>query len=169
MKTAYSDVKYAKKVASLQAQALHVNPPAIPFRKKKPKKDSEEDKEDEKARTKSIKIKIDTEDAESETLEVKVTIFEEGDAEEWIKWRMQLDELIRDVPLTSFLQRIKVAKSLLKGQARDFWETAVTNLVMQPANEEEPELTDEQIFTKVAAGRSRKELFSKRTLLAASA
>jgi hypothetical protein len=98
MKTSYNNVEYAKKVAVLQAQALHVNPPAILFSNMK-----EDDTEDEEeAPTKKMKIKLDPEDEEADDeMEVRAFLFETGDAESWIKWRIQLDELIRDMPLTT--------------------------------------------------------------------
>ena len=136
MKTAYSDVDYAKKVAALQAQALHINPPAIPFRKA-----SSTGAEKKQEHTKMMKVKIDPTDEESDSLDVKVTIFEVGDAEEWVRWRIQFEELVRDVPLKDALQKTKVAKALLRGQAKEFFDTALSTLIINSSDED-----DEEIF-----------------------
>ena len=65
------------------------------------------------------KLASKEDDEDSEEIEVKCTMFEGGEAEEWIQWRMQMDELIRDMPLDDVAKKIKVAKALLKGQARE--------------------------------------------------
>jgi hypothetical protein len=74
----------------MQVQAMQVNPPAIPFRREKTSD------EDERYETKKIRIKVDHTDEDSDELEVRATVFDEGEAEDWIRWRIQLDELIRD-------------------------------------------------------------------------
>ena len=101
MKTHHNDIEYLKKVASLQQQALHVNPPAIRFRRTVPSPGA-----DLKLETKKIKIKIDPDNEDSEELEVRAFMFEDGDAEQWIKWRIQLDELIRDIPQSKARSRL---------------------------------------------------------------
>ena len=63
MKTSYSNHEYAKNVALLLTQAAHVNPPAIAFRRKKPKDDGEDEK------VKKIKIRLDPDDEDSDEFE----------------------------------------------------------------------------------------------------
>ena len=113
MKTSHSNPEYIKKVAQMQIQAMQVNPPAIPFRRAK-KKDEEEEVE-----FKKLKIKTDPTDEDSDELEIKATVFDEGDAEEWVKWRIQVKELVRDIQLSTARQKIMLAKALLKGNARE--------------------------------------------------
>ena len=134
MKTAYSNHEYTKKVALLLTQAAHVNPPAIQFRRQKPK-DDEASEEDEKI--KKIKIKLDPDDDDSDEFEARCFIFETGDAERWVKWRIQMDELIRDVPLNDGEKKIKYSKALLAGQARERFVNIVADL--RHANQDEQE------------------------------
>ena len=70
----------------MHVQAMQVNPPAIPFHREKTSD------EDERYETKKIRIKVDHTDEDSDELEVRVTVFDEGEAEDWIR----IDELIRD-------------------------------------------------------------------------
>ena len=94
MKTNYSNPDYVKRgVAAMQVQAMQVNPPAIPFRREK--------KKDEDVETKKLKIRTDPEAEDSDELEIRATVFDEGNAEDWIRWRIQMDELVRDMQLTT--------------------------------------------------------------------
>ena len=105
MKTAFSNPEYAKKIALLQAQALQVNPPSIwferPTKKSKKGKDESDDEDLDEGKIKKMSIKIDPDDPDSGLMEIKCPVFEEGSAEEWIKWRIQLEEVIRDTPLNT--------------------------------------------------------------------
>ena len=140
MKTHHSDLDYLKKVASLQQQALHVNPPAIRFRRTVPSTGA-----DLKLETKKIKIKIDPDNDDSEELEVRAFMFEDGDAEQWIKWRIQLDELIRDIPLKTEQGKIKTAKALLKGAAREVFLTELVDVELD-ADSESADLDGHVVF-----------------------
>ncbi len=114
MKNHFSNPDYVKKVAQMQVQAMQVNPPAIPFRRVKKKEDDEDEVE-----TKKLKIRTDPTDEDSDEIEIKATVFDEGEAEDWIKWRIHFDELVRDMKLVTGKQKIVVAKALLKGNARE--------------------------------------------------
>ena len=143
MKTYFSEatLEYIKRVAVLQARALHVFPPAIPFRREKKKED------DEEWESKKIKIRLDPDDNDvSNRIETPFFVFENGEAEDWVKWRMQMDELIRDMPLTTGEQKVKVAKALLKGQAREYFTGILIDLEMQM--DEEGEMTAEDRYTE---------------------
>ena len=84
MKTNYNNVEYAKKVAVLQAQALHVNPPAILFANMQEEKKSRNS--DEEAPTKKMKIKLDPmNEAVDNEAEVCAFLFENGMAKNWVK------------------------------------------------------------------------------------
>ena len=124
MKTSHSNPEYIKKVAQMQIQAMQVNPPAIPFRREK-KKDEEEEVE-----FKKLKIKTDPTDEDSDELEIKATVFDEGDAEEWVKWRIQVEELVRDMQLSTARQKIMLAKALLKGNAREKFSNILADLAL---------------------------------------
>ena len=80
MKTQFSDPEHAKRIALLQQQAMHVCPPAAPFKKKK-KKDSEDEDD-----AQHEKIEVPVGDDPDQTAEWKVPMFENGEPEEWIKW-----------------------------------------------------------------------------------
>ena len=66
----------------------------------------------------------------------RATVFNEGEAEDWIRWRIQLDELIRDKNLRTGRQKIVLAKALLKGNAREKFSNLLVDLAM---NEEDLE------------------------------
>jgi hypothetical protein len=144
MKTLFSDVEYAKIVDVLMQHDIQTNLPCILFKKKKKKIDKDDD-DDEKMKTKAIKIRIDPNDAESDQMEVKMEIFEDGDAKDWICWRIQLNEILRDVPVTDRVQKTKMAKSLQKGKMRDsFGLHHLTNLVTDADGDEQ----DAEIFNR---------------------
>ena len=124
----------------MQIQAMQVNPPAIPFRRSK-KKDDEDDVE-----TKKLKIKTDPTDDDSDEIEIRATVFDEGNAEDWIKWRIQMDELIRDMQLETGRQKIVLAKALLKGNAREKFINILADLAVNHDDDDmdaEVELNDD--------------------------
>ena len=49
---------------------------------------------------------------------------ETGDAETWCKWRTNLQELYRLVPLKTGAERSKAVESLLRGKAMDYYTVA---------------------------------------------
>lgn len=142
MKTIYSNYEYAKKVALLIAQAAHVNPPAIPFRRTKPKDDEAESEDD---RIKKIRIRLEPDDEDSDEFESRCFLFDNGDAERWVKWRIQFEELIRDVPLNDGTKKIKYAKALLTGDARERFVNIVADLRHADADENPDETYNEAI------------------------
>ncbi len=97
----------------MQVQAMQVNAPAIPFRREK------KDEMDDDVETKKLKIKTEPTDEDSDEIEIWATVFDEGDAEGWIRWQIQMDELVRDMQLETGRQKIVLAKALLKGNARE--------------------------------------------------
>ena len=114
----------------MQIQAMQVNPPAIPFRREK-RETSEEEVE-----TKKLKIKTDPTDEDSDELEIRATVFDEGDAEAWVKWRIQLSELIRDKRIEGGRQKVMLAKSLLKGNAREKFSNLLADFAMSDGDED---------------------------------
>ena len=144
MKTTYNQDSYIRKVAQMQVQAMQVNPPAIPFRREKKKEDSEDDIE-----TKKLKIKTDPTDEDSDEIEIRAVVFDKGDAEDWVKWRIQMDELVRDMQLGTARQKIMLTKALLKGTAREKFGAILTDLELgdgeQWGEDEEAGYFDEAI------------------------
>ena len=140
MKSHFSNPDYIKKVAQMQIQAMQVNPPAIPFRRNKKKED-----EEDKVETKKLKIKTDPTDEDSDEIEIRATVFDEGDAEDWIKWRIQMDELIRDMQLETGRQKIVLAKALLKGNAREKFINILADLAVnhEDSTDVDVELNDD--------------------------
>ena len=138
MKTAFGDPDYVRRVAKMQVQAMQVNPPAIPFRRDRKKLDGEDEQE-----TKKIKVKTDPTDEDSDEIEVRATVFDEGDAEAWIQWRIQLDDLIRDKQLTNGRQKIVLSKALLKGNAREKFCDILLDIEM---SQEDTAVEEEELF-----------------------
>jgi hypothetical protein len=125
MKTHFSNPDYVKKVLQMQIQAMQVDPPVIPFHCIK-KKEEDEDKVD----TKKLKIRTDPMDEDSDEIEIRATVFDEGEAEDWIKWRIQFDELVRNMQLVMGRQKIVVEKALLKGNAREKFSNILADLAI---------------------------------------
>jgi hypothetical protein len=68
-----------RKLPCFSKQALHVNPPAIPFIKKVKKKASfRTDFDIVETATKTVKVPINSTGPDSETIEVKMPGYEEG-------------------------------------------------------------------------------------------
>ena len=74
MKTAFGDPAYVKRVAQMQIQVMQVNPPAIPFRRKKEKLDEPDDRE-----TKKLKVKTDPDNENLDEINVRAIVFDQGD------------------------------------------------------------------------------------------
>ena len=116
----FSNDEHAKRVALLQQQSMHVCPPAITFsRKKKKDKDTEDDKDE----CFEIDVPINPEDPE-QTTERHVLTFEDGTAEEWIKWRVAFDNLAEEYPLDAADKKLRLLRALFRGEAKDKFETA---------------------------------------------
>ena len=93
MKTHFSDPEYSKGLALLQQKSLNVFPLAILYKKKKDKDEESEEKYHK------IDVPLSTAVDNVDTTKWKVPLFEEGDAEEWIKWRIQFDNVVKAYPL----------------------------------------------------------------------
>ena len=135
MKTNYGNSDYIKRVARMQIQAMQVNPPMIPFQHDRLKAEPGD------SETKKLKIRTDPTDEESNELEVPATFFDAGDAEGWIQWRIQLNDLVRDMGLTSGCQKIVLSKALLKGNA---WEK-LSDILLDLEINREQEMDDDDI------------------------
>ena len=96
---------------------ISINTPSIPFDKPKKSKD----KFDDEGTYKKIEVPIEPGKKNSKTIQKKVRLFGDSDTspEAWIKWRIELDEVIRDYPLESGDHKTAMALALLKGSARD--------------------------------------------------
>ena len=103
LKTQFTDPDYAKKVALLQQQSLNIFQPAILYTK--PKTKIEEKSDILKDRYQKIKVPIDHEDPNSQTTEWKVPLFENGTPEEFIKWKISFDELIKALDQNTTAQK----------------------------------------------------------------
>ena len=123
----FSNTKYAKKIAALHQQSLHVYPPAIPYAVKKKEKESENDQKD---KYKYVEVPLDSTDENSDKTKWKVLTFGHGTPEEWVKWRIIFDDLIEAYPLNTAEKQINMLKTLLKWDAWDQFNTIMSD---QPA------------------------------------
>jgi len=105
---------------------LALNPPSIYF--DKPKKSTE--KSDDEGNYKKIEVPIEAGNANSKNIEKKIRLFGDYDTspEAWVKWRIELEEVIRDYPLESGEQKASMALALLKGIARDKFQQTLREL-----------------------------------------
>ena len=127
MKTHFSNSEYAKKVAALHQLSLHVYPPAIPYATKKKEIETENEQKD---KYKSVEVPLDHTDVDSDKTEWKVLTFEKGTSEEWVKWRIIFDDLIDTYPLNMAEKQVNMLKTLLKGDARDRFNTIMSSQPM---------------------------------------
>ena len=77
--------------------------------------------------------------------------------EAWVKWRIELEEMIRDFPFETGEHKSSMALALLKGSARDkFQQTLLTIDTENTAKPEEQRKTRNKIFkmTLIEVGKS---------------
>ena len=117
--------------------------PSIPFDKPKKSKD----KFDDEGNYEKIDVPIEPGKKNSKTIEKKVRLFGDSDTspEAWIKWRIELDEIVRDYPLKTGKHKAAMALALLKGSARDKFQQTI--LTLDTDNKELPK--EEQKDRKV--------------------
>jgi hypothetical protein len=127
---------------------LALNPPSIYF--DKPKKSTE--KSDDEGNYKKIEVPIEAGNANSKNIEKKIRLFGDYDTspEAWVKWRIELEEVIRDYPLESGEQKASMALALLKGSARDKFQQTLREIdaenAARPARQKK---TPEELFQMV--------------------
>jgi hypothetical protein len=148
MKTYYGTSKRQSKDAAVKQTGLGLSPPPIYFNRKKVKvgDTSEEDN------YKTVTLLVDPDDPEkSETVEKKVRIFGGSEnPEDWVKWRIEFDEVVRDMPLTTAIAKTKMALTLLKGRAKELFQSA--NLTRMSENAEKKSsarLSSEEVFALI--------------------
>jgi hypothetical protein len=105
---------------------LALNPPSIYF--DKPKKSTE--KSDDEGNYKKSKFPSKQGTRTQKNSEKKIRLFGDYDTspEAWVKWRIELEEVIRDYPLESGEQKASLALALLKGSARDKFQQTLREL-----------------------------------------
>ena len=120
-----SENSSAEHVAFRQSN-LALNPPSIYF--DRPKKSTE--KSDDEGNYKKIDVPIEAGNANSKNIEKRIRLFGDYDTspEAWVKWRIELEEVIRDYPLESGEQKASMALALLKGSARDKFQQTLREL-----------------------------------------
>ena len=83
-------------------------------------------------------------DKDSDEIEVYTMVFDEGDAESWIQWQIQLDDLIWDKQLTDGRQKTVLAEALLKGSAQEtFWCDIILGIDI---NQDDADINEEDFF-----------------------
>jgi hypothetical protein len=106
--------KSSEKLSAETQKNISINTPSIPF--DKPKKSKE--KSDNEG---NYKVPIEPGKKKFETIEKKVRLFGDSDTspEAWVKWGIELEEIVRDYPLETGNHKASMALALLKGSARD--------------------------------------------------
>jgi hypothetical protein len=155
--TTMTNKNKGKRKASENSSAEHVtfrqsnlalNPPSIYF--DKPKKSTE--KSDDEGNYNKIEVPIEAGNANSQNIEKKIRLFGDYDTspEAWVKWRIELKEVIRDYPLESGEQKASMALALLKGSARDKFQQTLRELdtenAARPARQKK---TPDELFQMV--------------------
>jgi hypothetical protein len=127
---------------------LALNPPSIYF--DKPKKSKE--KSDNEGNYKKSKVPIEAGSANSQNIEKKICLFGDYNTspEAWVKWRIELKEVISDYPLKSGKLKASMALALLKGSAREKFQQTLRELdtknAARPARQRK---TGDEVFQMV--------------------
>ena len=97
-------------------------PPPVPF-----KKTEKTQKPITKDEYKTVTLKINPSDKakDSPTIDKKVRLFADGTAEDWLHWRMEWEDVVRDKPLKTCTQHVTMALTLLKGRAKELFQEAL--------------------------------------------
>ena len=73
----------------------------------------------------TLKIDPSDEAKDSPTIDKKVRLFADGTAEDWLRWRMEWEDVVRDKPLKTGTQHVTMALTLLKGRAKELFQEAL--------------------------------------------
>jgi len=141
-----------KSIAEAHQQSLALFPPPIPFYvdEKEEKKKKDKNKSEEKDNFKEISLRLDPEDENGETLKKKVRLFENGTPEEWFRWRIEFDEVVRDAPLLTPQAQNCAAVAFLRGKAKDYFQAAnLRRTAENLARPEDDRLRTDDIFAQV--------------------
>ena len=125
-----------------------INTPSIPFDKPKKLKD----KFDDEGNYKKIKVLIEPGKKSSKMIEKKVRLFGDSDTspEAWIKWRIELDKIIRDYPLETGEHKAAMALALLNGSARDKFQQTILTLDTENIALPEADRKDRKVLFNMA-------------------
>ena len=137
---------------------ISINTPSIPFDKPKKSKD----KFDDEGNYNKIEVPIEPAKKNSKTIEKKVRLFGDSDTspEAWIKWRIELDEIIRDYPLLETGEnKAAMALALLKGSARDKFQQTLLTLDTENTGLPEAERKDRKVIFNMALTEVGKSYF----------
>ena len=136
---------------------ISINTPSIPF--DKPKKST--DKFDDEGNYKKIEVPIEPGKKNAETIEKKVRLFGDSDTspEAWIKWHIELDEIIRDYPLESGDDKTAMALALLKGCTKDKFQQTILTLDTDNKELPEEERKDRKVLFDIAFHEVGKSYF----------
>ena len=110
----------------LQEKFEKIWPAPCPFKpeSKKTKNGSHgdgEDEEEETSKTRSFEISFDPNDEKSETYMRKVQVFEDGTPEDWVKHKIEVQDLIQALGYKTSEQQMNVWRSLFEGKAKDLF------------------------------------------------
>ena len=98
-------------------------PPPVSFiaksKRTKPKaKSKDEDSDNEHYR--SFEVQLDPDDEDTETYKMKVQVFEDGTAEDWIRWRKKTNDVFEKLQANGVAtKQHQIYSSLLIGKAKE--------------------------------------------------
>ena len=124
MKTHFSDIEYANKMAQKMHRLATCTPPAILFEKDEKKKSDKES--DEKDKYKTFEVKFNNA-KNSNKVEVAMKVLENGTPEDFCKWFEQYQELKTMMSLDTASKQVKVIRSVLKDSYLETYNTALMN------------------------------------------
>ena len=114
--------KQQKLIAEVQARAMQLTPPPIPFddhpKKTKGRKDQKVDEEDETSYV-TFEIKLEPDKKSSEKVCRKLKVFDNGTPEDYCKWCKDFNDLVANPAYSSADAKATVLNTLLRGMAHD--------------------------------------------------
>lgn len=138
------DLKSLKRMLEGQAQRLTLDVPPMLFEVEN-RLDSLS-KEDDKEKFRTFTIKLDPNKKHSDTIEKHVRVFNDGTPKEWVKFRQNLADLTKEIPLRTFEHLQKAVDTLLLGKNRVLFRASVNDRLTVLAREmhaEQEALTDD--------------------------
>ena len=143
----------------MQARALQLMPPAIKFDTAHSQKDS---RRSTQAESNSDKVeyvfwdyRLDATDKKSEKLTRKLRVLDDGTPEEYCRWRIEYDDVVKTCTFNRAETRLQLLSTILRGKARDSFTSHYDNLKLQS----DPHVTTESDLIFCALNEMARGIF----------
>ena len=125
MAPAFSKPMNGNEIALFQQRG----PPPIPFKRLFPMSNAFSNTRDS---FRTITLRTEPNNEDSSTFEQKVRVFADGTTEDYVRWRIAFDEVVRAKPLTTSAAKVSMANVLLIGAAKDLFANTILCIQVDP-------------------------------------